>query len=96
LTKATAVLQTPGFKKTVKKLKANQKNDLDNAVKDLIKNPNLGEQKIGDLSFLRVHKFKMNKQLTLLGYSFDDGTLILELMALGSHENFYRDIKRIT
>jgi len=56
--------------------------------------PNLGEQKKGDLAFLRVYKFKMNKQITLLGYSFDDGNLILELIALGSHENFYRDIKR--
>jgi len=36
----------------------------------------------------------MNKQLTLLGYSFDDGALVLELIALGSHENFYRDLKR--
>mgnify|MGYP000038250302 CR=1 FL=1 len=58
--------------------------------------PALGEQKKGYLSFLRVHKFKMKKQLTLLGYSFNDGTLTLELMALGSHENFYRDIKRST
>jgi hypothetical protein len=41
-----------------------------------------------------VYKFKMSKQLTLLGYSFDDGTLTLELMALGTHENFYRDVKR--
>jgi len=96
LVKATNVLQTPGFKKTVKKLKANQKKDLDAAVRELIDSPNLGEQKKGDLSYLRVHKFKMNKQLTLLGYSFNDGTLTLELMALGSHENFYRDIKRIT
>ena len=56
-------------------------------------NPNIGEQKKGDLAFLRVHKFKMNKQLTLLGYSFDDGALVLELMALATHENFYRDIK---
>ncbi|HEY7774118.1 MAG TPA: type II toxin-antitoxin system RelE/ParE family toxin, partial [Marinagarivorans sp.] len=56
--------------------------------------PNIGEQKKGDLAFLRVHMFKMNKQLTLLGYSFDDGALILELMALGAHESFYRDIKR--
>ncbi len=96
LVKATSVLQTPAFKRTVKKLKPNQKKDLDAAVKELIENPNLGEQKKGDLVFLRVHKFKMNKQLTLLGYSFDDGTLTLELMALGSHENFYRDIKRIT
>jgi hypothetical protein len=41
--------------------------------------PTLGEQKKGNLAFLRVHKFKMNKQLTLLGYSFNDGTLTLEL-----------------
>ena len=94
LAKATTVLQTPTFKKAVKKLKANQKKDLDNAVIVLMAKPTLGEQKKGNLAFLRVHKFKMGKQLTLLGYSFDDGTLTLELMALGSHENFYRNIKR--
>ncbi len=88
------VLQTPTFKKAVKKLKPNQKKDLDAAVKELMAKPTLGEQKKGNLTFLRVYKFKMNKQLTLLGHSFDDGTLILELLALGSHENFYRDIKR--
>jgi mRNA-degrading endonuclease RelE of RelBE toxin-antitoxin system len=91
LAKATRVLQAPTFKRAVKKLKANQKEDLDGAVRDLMANPDLGEQKKGSLSFLRVYKFKMNKQLMLLGYSFDDGTLALELMALGSHENFYRD-----
>lgn len=41
----------------------------------------LGEQKKDDLAFLRVYKFKMNNQLTQLGYSFDEGTLVLELMA---------------
>ncbi|MBN4069173.1 type II toxin-antitoxin system RelE/ParE family toxin, partial [Beggiatoa alba] len=56
----------------------------------------LGEQKKGNLAFLRVYKFKMNKQLTLLGYRFNNGTLTLELMALGSHANFYRDIKQRT
>jgi hypothetical protein len=69
---------------------------LDVAIKALMAKPSLGEQKKGDLAFLRVHKFKMNKQLTLLGYSFNDGTLTLELMALGTHENFYRDVKRST
>lgn len=94
MVKATRVLQTPTFKKAVKKLRPNQKQGLDLAVKDLMANPDIGEQKKGDLAFLRVHKFKMNKQLTRLGYSFDDGALVLELMALGSHENFYHDIKR--
>jgi len=96
LAKATRVLQTPTFKKSVKKLKPNQKSELDVAIKSLIAKPSLGEQKKGNLAFLRVYKFKMNRQLTLIGYSFDDGTLTLELMALGSHENFYRDIKRHT
>jgi mRNA-degrading endonuclease RelE of RelBE toxin-antitoxin system len=84
LAKAARVLQTPTFKKAVKKLKPNQKKDLDAAVKALMAKPGLGEKKKGDLAFLRVYKFKMNKQLTLLGYSFDDGTLTLELMALSS------------
>lgn len=96
MAKAARVLQTPTFKKAVKKLSPNQKKELDTAVKALMAKPGIGEQKKGDLAFLRVYKFKMNKQLTLLGYSFDDGTLTLELMALGSHENFYRDIKRHT
>jgi len=94
LAKALQVLQTPTFKKAVKKLKPNQKVDLDTTIKKLMIDPNLGEQKKGNLSFLRVYKFKMNKQLTLLGYSFNDGALVLELMNLGSHENFYRDIQR--
>jgi mRNA-degrading endonuclease RelE of RelBE toxin-antitoxin system len=90
------VLQTPTFRKAVKRLKANQKADLDEAVRALVANPLLGDAKKGDLAFLRVYKFSMARQLTLLGYSYDDGALVLELIALGSHENFYRDVKRST
>ena len=89
----TEILQTPTFKKAVKRLHQNQKADLDQAIKQLIENPRLGEQKKGDLAFLFVHKFKMVKQLTLLGYSYQEGTVTLELIALGAHENFYRDLK---
>ena len=95
MAKITQVLQTPTFKKAVKKLHKNQKEDLDEAIKQLMADPLLGEQKKGDLTFLRVYKFNMVKQLTLLGYSYEDGTVTLELMALGSHENFYRDLKKI-
>tara|TARA_B110000211_G_scaffold50109_1_gene54801 strand:+ start:246 stop:536 length:291 start_codon:yes stop_codon:yes gene_type:complete len=96
LANVTRVVQTPSFKKAVKKLKPNQKQDLDIAVKTLVQDPKFGEQKKGDLAFLRVYKFKMSKQLTLLGYSYEDGALVLELITLGSHENFYRDLKRST
>ncbi|MCY7295580.1 type II toxin-antitoxin system RelE/ParE family toxin [Alteromonas sp. a30] len=75
-------------------MKSNQKKDLDAAIRALIDEPKLGDQKKGDLSFLHIYKFKMNKQLTLLGSSFDESKLILKLMVLGSHKNFYRDIKR--
>ncbi|MDX1539281.1 type II toxin-antitoxin system RelE/ParE family toxin [Arsukibacterium sp.] len=94
MAKIEQVLQTATFNKAVKKLKPNQKADLDNAVKALIDNPLLGEKKRGDLAYLRVYKFNMVKQLTLLGYSYEDGAVILELLNLGSHENFYRDMKR--
>jgi mRNA-degrading endonuclease RelE of RelBE toxin-antitoxin system len=94
LAKVARILQTPSFRKTVKKLNGNQKKDLDTAVKAIAANPDLGDSKKGDLFFLLVYKFKMAKQLTLLGYSYDDGNLTLELVALGSHGNFYRDTKR--
>ncbi|RUO77515.1 type II toxin-antitoxin system RelE/ParE family toxin [Idiomarina seosinensis] len=94
MAKVNQVLQTPTFKKAVKKLRPSQKQELDNAIKELIEDPLLGQLKKGDLGFLRVYKFKMAKQLILLGYSYHEGHLTLELMALGAHENFYRDIKR--
>ncbi len=59
-----------------------------------MKNPELGIQKKGDLDFLRVHKFKISNQQYLLGYTYDEGEIVLTLLKFGTHENFYRDIKR--
>lgn len=95
MTKIIQVLQTPTFKKAVKRLQKNQKKELDQAIKIVMADPLLGEQKKGDLVFLRVYKFQMVEQLTLLGYSYQDGAVSLELLYVGSHENFYRDIKSI-
>ena len=36
----------------------------------------------------------MNRQLILLAYEFFETEQIIKLLALGSHENFYRDLKR--
>ncbi len=89
MARVNRVLQTPSFKKAVKKLHANQKSDLDNAIKVIMEDPFIGEQKKGGLLFLRVHKFKMVKQLALLGYNYQDSIMTLELMVLGTHENQY-------
>jgi mRNA interferase YafQ len=88
------IVQTRSFENVVKKLLANQKLDLDLAIKSIAENPNLGEEKVGDLAKVRVHKFKMVKQLMLLAYQCEDQTVTLILLALGSHENFYRDLKK--
>ncbi|WP_252177047.1 type II toxin-antitoxin system RelE/ParE family toxin [Endozoicomonas sp. 4G] len=94
MAKAKTILQTVRFARAVKKLKPNQKADLDTAIKAIADNPDIGDKKKGVLSHLRVYKFKMTKQLTLLAYYFDDGELVLELISFGSHENFYRNLER--
>jgi mRNA interferase RelE/StbE len=43
---------------------------------------------------LFVYKFHSQGQLYLLGYTLDDGVQLIYLEAIGSHENFYRDLKR--
>jgi mRNA-degrading endonuclease YafQ of YafQ-DinJ toxin-antitoxin module len=88
------VFQSRQFAKAVKKLHSNQKSDLDKAVQLLIADPMIGDSKAGDLEGVRVHKFKIVNQLNLLAYSYEDEILTLTLLAIGSHENFYRDLKQ--
>ena len=59
----------------------------------LIQNLLLGDQKSGVLNGIPLHKIRMLHQLRLLGYRYEDYVLTLTLLALGSHENFYRDLK---
>lgn len=88
------IVQTNRFLKTYKKLHKNQLADANKAIKEIIADPMIGLQKKGDLSDIRVHKFKMVGQLTLLAYTFNGEKIILTFIAIGTHENFYRDIKR--
>lgn len=90
--KSVEVLQSAIFARTYKKLHKNQKIDVDAAIEVIVKTPEIGEQKRGDLSGVYVYKFKSQNQLVLLAYEFDPKTRMLLL--LGSHENFYRDLKR--
>jgi len=88
------VSQTRRFLRQYKKLNDKTAKDVDDAVVQVAKNPTIGEKKKGDLSELWVYKFKSNIQLYLLGYSVDDGLRLIYLESIGSHENFYRNIKR--
>ncbi|MDR2592467.1 MAG: type II toxin-antitoxin system RelE/ParE family toxin [Chitinispirillales bacterium] len=61
----------------------------------VIADVNIGERKNGDLSWLRVYKFKTCGRLTLLGYMVNtNDEIVLTFVDIGSHENFYRDLKK--
>ena len=87
------ILQTPTFKRTAKKLHKSEKQVLDNAVEEIAVDPACGEAKVGDLAGVRVFKFRMNSNLKLLAYEYFENENEIKLLALGSHENFYRDLK---
>ena len=88
------ILVTPTFERAVKKLHRQQKAELDMAVRGIIDDSEIGEVKVGDLVGIRVHKFRMGNQLCLLAYRILDEDSI-KLLTVGSHENFYRDLKRL-
>ena len=48
----------------------NEKQDLDKAIYEILKNTNIGEMKKGDLHGIQVFKFFMVNQLILLAYEF--------------------------
>lgn len=85
------ILQTPLFLKKKKRLKKNQIIFLDEAVSKIVKNPEIGTQKKGDLSDVWVYKFKIFSQTALLAYQWNPGQRVLITIAF--HENFYRDLK---
>ncbi len=87
------LLVTPTFERAAKKLHRRQKADLDEAVRAIGADPEIGEEKIGDLADVRVYKFRLSNQLCLLAYrALDEDTV--KLLSFGPHENFYRDLKR--
>lgn len=88
------IIQASSFARKIKKLHAKEKAALDEAVREVIADPEGGEGKIGDLTGVRVHKYRQAGQLYLLAYTYDPAGQTLTLIAHGPHENFYRDLKR--
>jgi mRNA-degrading endonuclease RelE of RelBE toxin-antitoxin system len=94
---ALTVLTTASFDRIAKKLHSKDKKVLDDAVKEIANNPFIGEEKRGDLIGVFVHKFKLNNQETLLAYELQpdkQNPTEFVLMSVGSHENFYTQLKR--
>ena len=85
------IYQSRLFEKKIKKLSKAEKESLDREVRNIAANPHIGEEKKGDLKGVFVHKFKLKTNLYLLAYRKTGSDL--ELIMIGAHENYYRDLK---
>ena len=85
------IYQSRLFERKAKKLNRDQKIVLDQEIRKISQDPSIGSEKKGDLKGVFVYKFKIKAEQYLIAYRLtDDG---LELVTIGSHENYYRDLK---
>ena len=85
------IYQSKSFERKVKRFPRKEKLILDKEIKKIMENPVIGDEKKGDLKGIFVYKFKIKAAQYLLSYRLrgDD----LELIMIGPHENYYRDLK---
>jgi mRNA interferase RelE/StbE len=86
------IYQSRSFEQKVKKMSRQEKAILDEEIRKIASNPQIGEEKKGDLRGVFVYKFKFKTTQYLLAYRkiSDD----LELVMIGPQENYYRDLKQ--
>ncbi len=88
------LIQSNLFKKAYKKLQKNTRHIVNETIKMVMENTEIGILKVGDLAGIRVHKFKHHPHMYLLAYEYTKETNTLYLIALGEHQNFYEKMKR--
>lgn len=88
MNQSNEIIQSPLFARQKKRLHKNQIKDLDEAVRKIIQDPEIGNKKGGELSGVRVHKFKSMNSVILLAYEVIESSIFL--YTFGSHQNFYR------
>ena len=84
------IVQSTSFEKRVRKFGKQEKRILDSQIRKILGDPAIGQEKKGDLKGVFVHKFKIHSTQFLLAYRFVGGNL--ELIMIGPHENYYRDL----
>ena len=88
------VRAVPRFLKSKRRFPEAVQEEIDAQVRSLIENPLHGEPKAGALKGVRVAKFKINVRQYLLAYRFLAKPNVIELLDVGPHENFYRDLQQ--
>jgi mRNA interferase RelE/StbE len=86
------IFQSRSFERKVKNFSKPQKSQLDKQVRRILEDPAIGTEKKGDLRGIHVHKFKLKTIQYLLAYRMAGENL--ELIMIGPHQNYYRDLKK--
>ncbi len=84
----------PKYNRRKKKFPPLLRRKLNEAEDDVTMNPFIGVEKTGPLQGIRVYKFKALDQLILLAYEVDKSERDIIFIAVGGHENFYRDLEQ--
>jgi hypothetical protein len=87
------IIQSRIFQRKVKRFTKREKKKLDEEIRKIVDNSSIGYEKKGDLRGVFVYKFKIQPNQHLLAYRFFGENL--ELIMIGPHENYYRDLKAI-
>jgi mRNA interferase RelE/StbE len=85
------IYQSRSFENKVKKLSKQEKELLDDEIRKIADNPLIGEEKKGDLRGICIHKFKIKSFQYLLSFRMIKSDM--ELIMIGPHENYYKDLK---
>ena len=71
---------------------------IEDAVEAVCADMHIGDAKAGDLTGIRVYKFKFQRQEYLMAYRPPEQTIPddtpIDFYQVGSHENFYDELKR--
>ena len=89
------IVQSRSFAKRVKRFRKQEKQVLDHQIRAILDNPEVGQKKRGELRGVFVHKFKIHTTQYLLADRIKESE-ILELIMIGPHENYYRDLEKYT
>jgi len=83
-------LQARRFARAYKKMQGAEFDALHLAMDQVLENPKISSEKVGDLKGIFVYKFRCKRSHFLLAYSLNQRSRTLTWQALGPHENFYR------
>ncbi len=86
------IFQSRSFEKRIKRMHKLEKKIFDQVIRNITDNPSIGKEKKGDLRGIFVYKFKIKTAEYLLAYRIVGEDL--ELIMIGPHENYYRDLKK--